>query len=335
MTTQDKPAGSGGRSTRAGASGRSGAARATGPLEVATAKHDRKKKAAAVAGGAKVAAGSQSATRKPVGKAGAGKSAAASAAGPKANAGKSPADKADARRSASGKSAGKSGGGGKPSSARPNAPAPLPPAVVPNEVRLIGGQWKRSKLPVADRPGLRPTPDRVRETLFNWLGQDLSGWRVLDAFAGTGALGFEAASRGATQVVLLENDGALIKSLNASRLKLAATQLSIYRGEALVWMRTSPSAFDLVLLDPPFEANLFDQALAAARPRLAPGGMIYLESDREVSAEVLTTLGLEVWRSGRAGRVFFHLLRAAELVVAQAVDSAPAPAADDGSTPAN
>ncbi len=334
MTTQDKPAGSGGRSTRAGASGRSGAARATGPLEVATAKHDRKKKAAAVAGGPKVAAGSQSATRKPAGKAGAGKSTAATAAGPKAKAGNSAAGKADASRPASGKSAGKPGGG-KPSSARPNAPAPLPPAVVPNEVRLIGGQWKRSKLPVADRPGLRPTPDRVRETLFNWLGQDLAGWRVLDAFAGTGALGFEAASRGATQVVLLENDGALIKSLNASRLKLAATQLSIYRGEALVWMRTSPAQFDLVLLDPPFEANLFDLALTAARPRLAPGGMIYLESDREVSAEILSALGLEVWRSGRAGRVFFHLLRAVELVAARSVDSAPVPMAPEDATPAN
>ncbi len=330
MTTRDKPAGSGGRSTRAGASGRSGAARTTGPLEVATAKHDRKKKAAAVAAGPKVAAGSQSATRKPAGKAGAGKSTAATAADAKAKAGNSSAGKADGSRSASGKS-----GGGKHFSARPNAPAPLPPAVVPNEVRLIGGQWKRSKLPVADRPGLRPTPDRVRETLFNWLGQDLAGWRVLDAFAGTGALGFEAASRGATQVVLLENDGALIKSLNASRLKLAATQLSIYRGEALVWMRTSPAQFDLLLLDPPFEANLFDQALTAARPRLAPGGMIYLESDREVSAEILTTLGLEVWRSGRAGRVFFHLLRAVELVAAKAVGAAPAPAAPEGATPAN
>jgi 16S rRNA (guanine(966)-N(2))-methyltransferase RsmD len=293
---------------------------------VATAKHDRKKKAAAVAAGPKVAAGSQSATRKLVGKAGAGKSTAATAAGPKAKAGISPAGKADGSRSASGKSAGKPGGG-KPASARPNAPAPTPPAVVPNEVRLIGGQWKRSKLPVADRPGLRPTPDRVRETLFNWLGQDLAGWRVLDAFAGTGALGFEAASRGATQVVLIENDGALIKSLNASRLKLAATQLSIYRSEALVWMRTSPSAFDLVLLDPPFEAKLFDQALTAARPRLAPGGMIYLESDREVGAELLAALGLEVWRSGRAGRVHFHLLRAVELVKTEAAVTEPVIAA--------
>src|SRR6476646_2915929 len=80
------------------------------------------------------------------------------------------------------------------------------PSIPPREVRIIGGQWKRTKLPVLDKPGLRPTPDRVRETLFNWLGQDLSGWRCLDAFAGSGALGFEAASRGALRVVLLERD---------------------------------------------------------------------------------------------------------------------------------
>ena len=78
----------------------------------------------------------------------------------------------------------------------------MKPAKTPHEVRIIGGQWKRSKLPVADAPGLRPTPDRVRETLFNWLGQDLEGWRCLDAYAGSGALGFEAASRGADAVVL-------------------------------------------------------------------------------------------------------------------------------------
>ena len=93
--------------------------------------------------------------------------------------------------------------------AAPSLPGP------PREVRIIGGSWKRSKLPVADRPGLRPTPDRVRETLFNWLGQDLSGWRCLDAFAGSGALGFEAASRGAAEAVLLERDPALVALLES------------------------------------------------------------------------------------------------------------------------
>ena len=84
----------------------------------------------------------------------------------------------------------------------------------PSEVRIIGGQWKRTRLPVANVPGLRPTPDRVRETLFNWLGQDLSGWRCIDAFAGTGALGLEAASRGAIEVRLIEQDGALVAQLS-------------------------------------------------------------------------------------------------------------------------
>ena len=88
----------------------------------------------------------------------------------------------------------------------------------PREVRIVGGHWKRSKLPVADSPGLRPTPDRVRETLFNWLGQRLDGWRVLDAFAGSGALGFEAASRGAREVLLLEREPKLVRALLAAAL---------------------------------------------------------------------------------------------------------------------
>ena len=130
-----------------------------------------------------------------------------------------------------------------------------------DEVRLIGGQWKRSKLPVADRPGLRPTPDRVRETLFNWLGQDLAGWRVLDAFAGSGALGFEAASRGAGEVVLLERDAVLARSLAASKARLHADALQVHATDALAWMAgAAHGRFDLVLLDPPFDAGLHAQA---------------------------------------------------------------------------
>src|SRR4051812_49877305 len=103
----------------------------------------------------------------------------------------------------------------------------------PSEVRIIGGQWKRTKLPVPDRPGLRPTPDRVRETLFNWLGQDLSGWRCMDVFAGTGALGFEAASRGAVQVVLVEQDPQLAELLRAAQRKLEAGAVRVQRGDGL------------------------------------------------------------------------------------------------------
>jgi len=177
----------------------------------------------------------------------------------------------------------------------------------PNEVRLIGGQWKRSKLPVLDKPGLRPTPDRVRETLFNWLGQDLAGWRCLDAFAGSGALGFEAASRGAAQVVLLERDAQLVRSLRDSQARLKADNLRIEAADALGWMsHCTPGCFELVLLDPPFDANLGAPCLAAAGPLVADGGFIYLEAAEPLEA---IPQGFELWRQGRAGLVHFHLLR--------------------------
>jgi 16S rRNA (guanine966-N2)-methyltransferase len=179
-----------------------------------------------------------------------------------------------------------------------------------HEVRLIGGLWKRSKLPVPDAPGLRPTPDRVRETLFNWLGQDLTGWRVLDAFAGSGALGFEAASRGAAEVVLLERDGRVAAGLESSRVRLHGEAMRIERADALAWMaRCAPGRFDLVLLDPPFDAALAEPALRAAVPVVAEAGCIYLEGAAPQAAEALSALGLEVVRTGRAGAVHFQLLR--------------------------
>lgn len=177
------------------------------------------------------------------------------------------------------------------------------------EVRLIGGQWKRSKLPVIDKPGLRPTPDRVRETLFNWLGHDLTGWRCLDAFAGSGALGFEAASRGAAEVLLLERDADLVRSLRASQQRLKADTLQVEQADALAWMaRCAPQRFDLVLLDPPFGAGLQPAALAAAAPLLGPGGSLYLEAPSLLTfAELPAELAL--WRNARAGLVHYHLLR--------------------------
>ena len=179
----------------------------------------------------------------------------------------------------------------------------------PREVRLIGGQWKRSKLPVADRPGLRPTPDRVRETLFNWLGQDLSGWRCLDAFAGSGALGFEAASRGAAEVVLIERDPVLARSLAASQQRLKAEALRVETGDALAWMRRcAPQRFELVLLDPPFDAGLLPDAVLAAAPLVTEGGLLYAESAQALADADLPT-GFAVWRQARAGLVHYHLLR--------------------------
>jgi 16S rRNA (guanine966-N2)-methyltransferase len=182
--------------------------------------------------------------------------------------------------------------------AKPAKPAKL--AAMAHEVRLIGGTLKRSKLPVADRPGLRPTPDRVRETLFNWLGQDLAGWRVLDAFAGSGALGFEAASRGAAEVLLLENDGKLVDSLTASALRLKTTTLRVQRADALAWMaRAAPACFEAVLLDPPFGSQLLPRALELAARLVVPDGFIYAES--AVAAD--PPAGFQAHRSFRAGAV--------------------------------
>ncbi len=175
----------------------------------------------------------------------------------------------------------------------------------PGEIRLIGGLWKRSKLPVADRPGLRPTPDRVRETLFNWLGRDLAGWRVLDAFAGSGALGFEAASRGAAEVLLLECDASLLRSLAEVKARLKADAVQVLATDALAWLaRSAPGRFELVLLDPPFDAGIFDAALAAAAPLVVAGGFIYLEARREFDA---APAGFVRHRHLRAGAVHAHL----------------------------
>ena len=178
------------------------------------------------------------------------------------------------------------------------------------EVRLIGGQWKRSKLPVADRPGLRPTPDRVRETLFNWLGADLTGWRCLDAFAGSGALGFEAASRGAAEVVLLERDPKLAQSLKASQIRLKAEALRVEASDALVWMtRCAPASFELVLLDPPFDAaGLLSRALPLAAALVVEGGCLYVESPAGLAPAQYPD-GFGLFRQGRAGTVHYHLLR--------------------------
>ncbi|MEO7152675.1 MAG: 16S rRNA (guanine(966)-N(2))-methyltransferase RsmD [Burkholderiaceae bacterium] len=195
-------------------------------------------------------------------------------------------------------------GGARPPGRQAGAGAPA------GEVRIVGGLWKRSKLAVPDRPGLRPTPDRVRVTLFNWLGQDLSGWRCLDAYAGSGALGFEAASRGAAEVVLLERDRRLVGVLEQARERLQAQALRVEQADAIGWMaRCAPARFDLVLLDPPFDAGVFDDALAAALRVVAPNGWIYLEADRPVAPEFAASLGLFVHRQGRAGAVHFHLLR--------------------------
>jgi 16S rRNA (guanine966-N2)-methyltransferase len=182
----------------------------------------------------------------------------------------------------------------------------------PNRIRIIAGRYRRTPIAVADRAQLRPTPDRVRETLFNWLSHlhpDLAGSRGLDLFAGTGALGFELASRGARQVLLVERDAALVQRLTALRDRLGAHEVQVIRGDAIEVARRLPTAsFDLIFIDPPYGEPLLMPALSAARGLLAAGGSIYAEAASGLKEVDLQALGLQSIRSGRAGRVHFHLL---------------------------
>ncbi len=195
-----------------------------------------------------------------------------------------------------------------PTAARPARVRPI--RVQTHEVRIIGGQWKRTRLAVADHPGLRPTPDRVRETLFNWLGQDLSGWRCIDAFAGTGALGFEAASRGAKAVSLVEQDTALVLQLKRVQTQLQAVTIDIVRGDGVAALRhLDANSMDAVFLDPPFDSTLFEVALQAAGRVVAPDGFVYLEAPTQWRDPQLASAGLQVYRHLKAGAVHAHLLR--------------------------
>jgi 16S rRNA (guanine966-N2)-methyltransferase len=187
-------------------------------------------------------------------------------------------------------------------------------ANAPHEVRIIGGQWKRTKLAVPDREGLRPTPVRVRETLFNWLGQDLTGLRCVDAFAGTGALGLEAASRGASEVVLVEQEGDLVRGLSIITTKLKASGIRVERGDGVAALRQrNGQGWDLIFLDPPFGEDgnpaLVQAALQAAAQAIHAEGEIYLEAPMVWTDEMLAPMGLRVQRQGKAGVVAFHLLR--------------------------
>lgn len=179
-----------------------------------------------------------------------------------------------------------------------------------HQIRIIGGQWRRSVLKVLDKPGLRPTPDRVRETLFNWLGQDLTGWRCVDAFAGTGALGLEAASRGAAQVLALEQDPDLARLMQQQAERLKATAVRVERGDAVAAMqRLAAAAFDVVFLDPPFDGPWFEPALRASVRLVPVGGWIYLEAPAVWTDEALRAFGLRTARHLKAGAVHAHLLQ--------------------------
>jgi len=174
----------------------------------------------------------------------------------------------------------------------------------PNTVRIIGGLWRSRILEFPDAEDLRPTPDRVRETLFNWLGRDLTGMACLDLFAGSGALGFEALSRGAASVVMIEKNPAALRALRDNARKLDATGLTVVRGDALEFVRSARSRFDVVFVDPPYRLGMQVAALGLLRGLLAEGGRVYLEGDSVFEAP----RGWAIFRRARAGNVHFHLL---------------------------
>ncbi len=174
-----------------------------------------------------------------------------------------------------------------------------------NRVRIVGGAWRSRSIAFSPRRDLRPTPDRVRETLFNWLGQDLTGRVCLDLFAGSGALGFEAASRGAKRVVMVERDPATFRALQSSRTALAADAVELKRADALEFLRADADLYDTVFLDPPFNADYLPRLWALLPRHLAPGALVYCESgQRPVAPE-----GWETFKQGRAGRVLYQLLK--------------------------
>lgn len=195
---------------------------------------------------------------------------------------------------------------------RPTRHAPGKAAAATGSVRIIAGVWRGSKLPVADVPGLRPSSDRVRETLFNWLQPMLARACVLDAFAGTGALGLEAASRGARKVVLIEQQPDLAASLRTQVERLArgggAGEVEIVHDDALRWLaRPARERFDLVLLDPPFAADLWQPALAVLQPWLAADALLYIEMPRNAVHE--PGPGWLLHRQGQTRDVRFALYR--------------------------
>jgi 16S rRNA (guanine966-N2)-methyltransferase len=172
-----------------------------------------------------------------------------------------------------------------------------------NSVRIIGGEYRSRLLHFPDASGLRPTPDRVRETVFNWLGQRLHGLVCLDAFAGSGALGFEAASRGAARVVMLERDSKARDALRQNASQLQTRNVEILQKDALAYLAAPGELFDVIFLDPPFDSELLRPALQSAATRLRPGGKIYAEAAATQHPE-----GFDILRQGRAGLSHFCLL---------------------------
>jgi 16S rRNA (guanine966-N2)-methyltransferase len=182
------------------------------------------------------------------------------------------------------------------------------PAATGN-VRIIGGRWRGTRLDVADAPGLRPTGDRVRETLFNWLQPMLPGARVLDLFAGSGALGLEALSRGAATAVLVERDPKLAAALRATTARLQGGEAAtVVQSDAMAWLHAqADGAFDLAFVDPPFDANLWGGVLPSLVSKLSRDAWLYIEAPHD--ADSTPPPEWQLHRDGRTRDVHYALYR--------------------------
>ncbi len=174
-----------------------------------------------------------------------------------------------------------------------------------NSVRINAGEWRSRILKFPEVAGLRPTPDRVRQTLFNWLGQDLTGQTCLDLFAGTGVMGFEALSRGASTVTLVEKAPAAFQALLENKRLLNAAQAQVYQQDAVQFLANNQQRFSLIFLDPPYNLQWLPKLLPLLKPHLQQDGVIYVEAEYALQPEA----DWQVTKSGKAGNVFYHLLK--------------------------
>lgn len=175
-------------------------------------------------------------------------------------------------------------------------------------LRIIGGRWRSRILPVIEQPGLRPTPDRVRETLFNWLQGEIPGSRCLDLFTGSGALGFEAASRGAEQVTLIENQPATCRILSENIKTLTANNIELLQQDALLWLNKSGHAYDVVFVDPPYASDCLTEIcqMLELHHWLSDSAFIYIELPSELELPELPT-NWQIIRGKKAGQVGYYL----------------------------
>lgn len=174
-----------------------------------------------------------------------------------------------------------------------------------NTVRISAGQWRSRIIKFPDVEGLRPTPDRVRQTVFNWLGQELHGLSCLDLFAGTGVMGFEALSRGAQQLILIEKSRPAYQSLLENKASLQAQNVDILNMDALQFLAQTKNKFDVIFVDPPYQQGWVNKVLPLVKGVLAEGGLIYVEAEYAIT----DSDEWQVVKNGKAGNVFYHLVK--------------------------